>query len=208
MSHREVSERQARLEFLIESASRTFAIHGIGDSSLDLIAREAEYTRRTLYSYFKGRDEIVLSVFLRDLKTRIAVHEEAVQTARGGLNKLISWAESYLHHALDHPDSFRLQSYVDFNGINHDRIDADLLKSFNELNEQLRGQLRSIFEEGLRDRCFLPGLNVDICVSQFVHSMRAILSVTISEGGSIACADPQYYFFSFLGVFIRGIRRI
>lgn len=208
MSHREASERQARLDFLIESASRTFAVHGVDDSSLELIAREAEYTRRTLYSYFTGRDEIVLSVLLRDLKTRIAVHEEAVRTVRGGLNKLIKWADSYLQYALENPDSFRLQSYVNYNGINRDRIDADLVENFYRFNEQLRGQLRSIFEDGIRERCFLPGLNIDICVSQFVHAMRAILSVTISEGGSTACVDPQFYFFSFLSVFIRGIQRI
>ncbi len=207
MSHREASERQARLDFIIESASRTFAGHGVDASSLDLIAREAEYTRRTLYSYFKGRDEIVLSVFLRDMRTRIVVQEEAVQMVRGGLNKLIKWADSYLHYTLENPDSFRLQSYVDYKGINPDRIDADLFRDFNEINEQWADQLRSIFEEGIRDRCFIPGLNIDICVSQFVHSMRAILSVVISDGDSIACADPQFYFFSFLGVFIRGIER-
>ncbi len=207
MSHREASERQARLDFLIESASRTFAVHGVDDSSLDLIAREAEYTRRTLYSYFTGRDEIVLSVFLRDLKSRIAIHEEAVRTVRGGLNKLIKWADSYMCYSMQNPDSFKLQSYVDYEGINRDRIDADLIRDFNNANEQLAEQLRSIFREGVREGCFMPGLNIDLCVSQFVYSVRAILGRALSDSYSVPSVDREYYFLNFLGVFIHGIEK-
>ncbi len=207
MSHREASERQARLDFLIESASKTFAVHGVEASSLDLIAREAEYTRRTLYSYFKGRDEIILSVFLRDLKLRLAFQENAIHTLRGGLNKLIRWADSFLSYSLQNPDSLRLQAYVDYKSFNRERIDDGLIKEYDAVNERLADQLRSVFMEGVRDGCFIPGLDLDLCVSLFDSSIRAILNRTLSEDNPIASVDPEYYFFSFLGLFIRGIER-
>jgi AcrR family transcriptional regulator len=55
------------------------------------IARAASYTRRTLYAYFRSRDEILLTLFTRALATRWEVQAAAMVGASTGLEKLLVW---------------------------------------------------------------------------------------------------------------------
>lgn len=50
---------------LIDTATRLFRRHGYHATGIDRIAREAGVTKRTMYSYFRSKEELILTV-LRD----------------------------------------------------------------------------------------------------------------------------------------------
>ncbi len=47
------------------AADRLFAEHGINKTTMDEIAREAQYSKATLYVYFKSKDEIFYYIVLK-----------------------------------------------------------------------------------------------------------------------------------------------
>lgn len=49
-------------------AEQLFSVQGIEKTSMDQIAKEADYSKSTIYVYFKHKDEIILYLVLRGLK--------------------------------------------------------------------------------------------------------------------------------------------
>jgi transcriptional regulator GlxA family with amidase domain len=57
---REKKRRETKLR-IAESALNLFIVNGFEATTLDEIAKEAAISRRTFFSYFKSKDEIMLA---------------------------------------------------------------------------------------------------------------------------------------------------
>jgi len=199
-------QREACKRFIIDAARRVFDEKGVENTNMDDIASAANYTRRTLYAYFKSRDEISLSIFIEDLITRWEEQKKKLAEAGTGLEKIIKWAESLYSFTLRHPHSIHLQLYWDLKGIDRDRISEEIFASFEKINDELAEGLREIFGLGVKDGSLRPDLKIDITISQFLYSFRNILNRAISSTYSFAYFDPDEYVASYLDLFKRGIQ--
>ena len=87
MSRSEI-ETQTRRNFILDAARQLFAAKDLDSCSMDDIATAAEYTRRTLYSYFKTRDELYLLIHMEDTALRWERQQEAIKEVKGGLDRI------------------------------------------------------------------------------------------------------------------------
>jgi len=188
---RKAIERNTKKEFILLAARRLFDEKSIENTSMDDIALASEYTRRTLYAYFKSRDEISLSVFVDDLSARWNEQKKELAKADTGLGKIIKWAESFYSFTLRHPHSIHMQVYWDFKGIDRRLIGDELFTSFEAINNELVEGLRAIFHLGSEDGSLRPDLNVDLSISQFLYSFRSIVNRALSSTYSFAYFDPD-----------------
>ena len=62
-------------EAIIEAAARAFARHGFHGTTIEQLAREAGYSASSLYTYFKGKDEIYAA-----LQETVATKFETLRT--------------------------------------------------------------------------------------------------------------------------------
>ncbi|UCG63206.1 MAG: TetR/AcrR family transcriptional regulator [Candidatus Zixiibacteriota bacterium] len=203
---RKAAERQARRDYILAAARRLFATKGADNTSMEDIAREADYTRRTLYSYFESRDEVCVMVLTDDLKVRWETQQKAIAHASTGLDKIINWGTSFYDFARANSHSMRLQYYMDFKGIDPRRISKGIFKAFEKINNELAEGLREIFHLGIRDGSLRPDLNIDMSISQYLYTLRSILNRALSPSYSFASFDPDEYVKHYLDLFIRGIR--
>ncbi len=203
---RKAIEREIRKKFILEAARRLSDEKGIESTSMDDIALAAEYTRRTLYAYFRSRDEISLSILVEDLQARWKEQKPQLARADTGLGKILKWAESLYSFTQRHPSSIRLQLYWDFKGIDRKLISDEIFASFESINSELAEGLREIFQLGLNDGSLRPDLEIDLSISQFLYSFRAILNRALSSTYSFAYFEPDEYVKHYLEIFARGIR--
>jgi len=199
-------EREARQHFVLNAARRVFTEKGVENTRMEDIAVAVDYTRRTLYAYFRGRDEICLLVLLEDLAVRWAVQQQAMRKALTGLSKVLAWGESFWVYAKQNPHSMRLQFYWDFRGLDRDRIGSDTLAAFEKLNDELADGLRTVFHLGIRDGSLRPDLRIDLCISQYIYGLRTVLNRALSRSYSFAGFDPDEYVQHYLDLFRRGIQ--
>jgi AcrR family transcriptional regulator len=199
-------ERVARRRFVIDAARRLLSRQGVEDLTMENIAIEAGYTRRTLYSYFKSRDEILLIILGEDLAQRWASQRQAIAPAKTGLEKVIAWGESLYAYASANQAAMSLQLYWDFKGINQNRISPTVFSEFETINEELAGGLREIFRLGISDHGLRPDLDVDICISQYLYTLRAIIHRALTPTYSFAQFDPDDYVRHYLQLFSTAIR--
>ena len=203
---RKTMEREARQRFVLDAARQVFMDRGVENTRMEDIATAVDYTRRTLYAYFRGRDEICLLVFLADLAVRWDMQREAMQKASTGLSKVLAWGESHWEYAGQNPHAMRLQFYWDFRGVDRDRIGADNLAAFEEFNNKLADGLRTAFRLGIRDGSLRSDLQIDLCISQYTYGLRSALNRALSRSYSFATFDPDEYVQHYLDLFCRGIR--
>jgi len=204
--NRKEMEKESRMGFITSAARRLFGEKGIENTTMDDIAASSDYTRRTLYAYFKSFDEICLLVLLEDQAVRWELQKKAVAAADTGLAKLRAWAESLYQFVRHNPQYVRLEVYWDFRGLNPGIIDRKLFRRFKKQNEELAEGLRSIFRQGISDGSMRDDLHVDMCISQFLYSYRSIMNRAMSPGYSFAEFEADEYVKHYLDLFCRGIR--
>lgn len=199
-------DRKAQQQLILTAARQVFVEKGIESTSMDDIAVAAKYTRRTLYAYFKSRDDVCLALFVDDQTERWQRQKEAVAHESTGLSKLLVWAEVLYEFSKERPHTLSLQLYWDLHGIKRDTISNDIFAAFEEINNQLADGLREIFRLGVGDRTMRPDLEIDMTISQFLYAYRAVLNRALSSDYSFARFDPDQYVASFVELFTRGIR--
>jgi len=115
------------------------------------------------------------------------------------------WAESLYGSWKENPHAMRLEQYWDFHGIEPEQISPDFFRDFEALNDELAEGLREIFRGGIEDGSLRPELPLDACISQFIYSLRAVLSRALSTSYSFSSIDPDQYVQHFLDLFGRGV---
>jgi AcrR family transcriptional regulator len=102
------TKRGQRRPGLLSAARQLFFEHGYAGTTMERVAREAGFSKRTIYLYFKNKDELFLSVGeegLVLLRERI----ESIPTDRMSVEEGVATIlDVYLRFAREHPQFFRI----------------------------------------------------------------------------------------------------
>lgn len=202
---RRAQEREARGRFILVAASGLLVGKRPGEISMDEIAAAAEYTRRTLYSYFKSRDDIWLRIHLEDMRYRWGAQQQALVGVETAPARITTWAETLYKHWKANPHAMKVEQYWDYKGIERDRVSPDIFSEFEAINSELAVELGVMFQGGIDEGSLRPELPVDACVSQFVYALRAVLGRALSSSYSFLDLDPDQYVQHHLDQYLRSI---
>lgn len=64
---------------IIDAAEKLFFSKGYENTSMDEVAKEAEYSKRTLYAYFNSKEQIYFEIMIRGYRLLIATLEDALR---------------------------------------------------------------------------------------------------------------------------------
>lgn len=78
IAERKEKEKLIKRKNIIDAAIRVFSVKGFESTTMDDIAREAEYTKKTLYSYFNSKEELYYKIILTGFKTYNSMSEEII----------------------------------------------------------------------------------------------------------------------------------
>ena len=107
-------EKLAREAEILAAAEKLFTQHGFEQVTMDTVAKEAEFTKRTLYQYFPSKEDLFFAVVLRGFQQMFAYMGGASEQGANGFEKLKLAARGYYQFYTDHPGTFRLMAYVGY----------------------------------------------------------------------------------------------
>ncbi len=108
IQERKQREREARRAAIINTAMKIFLKKGLSNTTMEEIAEKAEYSKATLYLYFKNKEELFIATLILVFKQFIAVLEDH-QAKAGNLEKRIrSIGEAYLDFFERFPGHYKL----------------------------------------------------------------------------------------------------
>ncbi len=192
---REEKERKRRA--ILDAAIKVFAERGFHGSRISDVAKEAGVAEGTIYLYFKGKDDLLLSVFSK----RVGTFVENVRATVAGMStpqeKLRAIVENHFSHLEGDPPlaqviQIELRSCSAFmrGGVSPE------LKAY-------LGIIEGILEEGKAKGTFRPDLNVKLAAKAFFGMMDEVATVWVL-GRKRPLTEMAGEIFS---IFYQGIKR-
>ena len=92
------SERGDKRDALLRAAIDTFAARGFFNAQVADVARAAGVAAGTVYLYFRGKDDLLISIFERTMKAAIAEGRQSVGALNDPIERLRAIARLHLDH--------------------------------------------------------------------------------------------------------------
>jgi len=150
---RSTKVREFRREDIVDAAERIFFSKGFTTTTMDDIAREAEYTKKTLYSYFASKDEFYDAIVLRGFETLNSIFDHVLWERReaNGFDQLDSLGKSYITYIEEHAKYFEAialyESRREESGVSS-RLAGAVAAAGSRSSELLIGCVRKGIEDG------------------------------------------------------------
>jgi len=108
-SERKEKEKEIRRDFIIEAAEKLFFTKGYSVATMDDIAGEAEYSKRTVYVYFNSKEQIYFEIMVRGYKILIGMMETHINSEKNGdaLDKIKQIGSTLYKFSKEYPDYFK-----------------------------------------------------------------------------------------------------
>lgn len=172
-------------EQILKAAEKLFSEKGYVQTTIEDISRASEYSRRTIYAYYKSKDDILHHIIekgLKELKTEI---EDSVNQNDNFVEKYMAICMAMGRYQRDYP-----HSAGNVNGANSADFDfsdmSDAIASIITLGKEINAILSSFIEkgqeEGIVRKDAVPMLTVYVLWS----SISALLSLADTKGQFIS----------------------
>jgi AcrR family transcriptional regulator len=172
---------------ILEVATREFAEHGLAGARVDEIAARTRTTKRMIYYYFGGKEQLYIEV-LEAAYARIRSVEREVDVEhldpREAIRRL---AELTFDHHDSHPEFIRLVSIENIHHAEHMRKS----KRLANLNHPAIALIERILERGHADQLFrrdVDAIDVHMVISSFCvfrvanrHTFRTLFERDLTD---------------------------
>ncbi len=146
MARKEQSQRDKdrRISDIIIASKVIFFEKGYVNTTMQDIAEKSELSRRTIYLYFKSKEDISYYILKEALSSLLRIAQNSIDTNKTGMERLIDFKNAYINFFKEEFQDFYFTIFLDFK-INTQLVSSDDIKScFLILN-----QIVNIVEESI-----------------------------------------------------------
>ena len=106
---RKEKERLVRKNDMIGAAERVFFEKGFENSTMDDIAKEAEFTKKTIYSYFKNKEELYYEIMLLGFKALNNLYDKTISEniEISEIEKIKKLGQTFVKFSRNYPGYFK-----------------------------------------------------------------------------------------------------
>lgn len=153
---RKEREKLQRQREIIDAAEKIFARDGFEHASMNEIAKESEFTKRTLYQYFIDKSDLYLAVALRLYNEMYDSLKTMELTQKNGLDKIIAIFLSYYEFYKMNESKFRI--IYDIGNVRKESENPKILE-FLKIDQLMFQKLEELIIEGQEDGSISKRLN-------------------------------------------------
>lgn len=175
---------------IIRAAEKLFLVKGIESTTMDNIAKEAEYSKATIYVYFKNKEEIISSITLISMKMYLNTIKEAIAQSTDIYEQYYVICYSLVNFHRDYPFYYECL-------LREINVEIDLEetpKVYREIynaGEEINKVIGSILERGIK----LGIIRSDIHMIETVFLLWAGISSVIK-----LAVEKEKYLSKFFGI--------
>ncbi|NHJ20908.1 MAG: TetR/AcrR family transcriptional regulator [Candidatus Lokiarchaeota archaeon] len=100
---RKQRETELRKKIILEATERLFLSEGYEKTTMDEIARQSEFSKGTLYNYFKSKDELYLAIGIKAYELICEYTERFTSKEKPGLSQLMAIGYAFYEFTKDYP---------------------------------------------------------------------------------------------------------
>ena len=182
---------------LLDAAERLFADKGFENTAIDEVAKEAGFTKRTLYQYFESKEDLFYAVVLKGARKLLLMYEEAMSRGNNTLEKIRYGNQAYLQFYFDNLKMFRLLNY---RPANRNNSESSLYFKELEVMDSIRMKYYvELVAEGKADGSINPNLDTTKAVFFAFFSPYSLLYTisSMSMWEKLDLEEDEFLQFSF-----------
>jgi AcrR family transcriptional regulator len=106
---RKEKEREIRRNDIIDAAERVFFSKGYDKATMDDVAKEAEFSKRTVYVYFRSKEQIYFDIMTRGYRLLIAMLKDDLQKEKDcdAIERIRRLSLALYRFSRDYPEYFK-----------------------------------------------------------------------------------------------------
>lgn len=113
ISERNRKMTKIKMDEIIDGMEKALRSKSYDRLTIDDVAREAEYSKKTVYSYFRSKDEIRLALLNRKFNLLYEKLQDAIAgNGKRGIEKIVLLGRAYYGFAKEYPEY--MQAIIDF----------------------------------------------------------------------------------------------
>lgn len=151
-------ERQVREGDIVAAAEKVFAQKGFNDASMDEIAQEAQFTKRTLYLYFENKEELFFAAAINGFKMLLVYLQKASEKEQTGFMKIFQGSRGYYRFYKEFPGTLRLIGEIG-QVKNKTKKDSQRLQELMQIDNEIFQWVARVIAEGKVDKSIRDDLD-------------------------------------------------
>lgn len=188
---------------IIRASEKLFLKNGIENTSMDDIAREAGYSKATLYVYFKNKDEIIGAITLLGMKAFLDYVRNCLMEHKDFKSQYFALCYALVDFQKEHPFYFECV----FSEINVDLELEETPKVYYEIyevGEEINQEILKIFQEGVKEDLLRRDIQLPLASFIFWASIHGIIRMSkeknkyLQKGMGVSSEDFLQYSFELL----------
>ncbi len=164
-------EKENRRNEILAAAEKLFFSKGYFNTTIDEIASEADFTKKTVYSYFGSKDAIYGEIVLRGIGVLVELFEKALLTEGNGHDKVYGIGKAYKKFFTAHRDYFKIMPHAKL--VQPDESSMEVFQKVMAKNRRTLEIMITVIAQGAAD----GSIRTDIAPDKL-----ALLIVSFSEG--------------------------
>ncbi|TGE35613.1 TetR/AcrR family transcriptional regulator [Desulfosporosinus fructosivorans] len=183
-TERKEKEKNIRREDIINAAEKIFFLKGYESSTMDEVAKIAEYTKKTLYSYFQSKEQLLQAIIFRAYWTlnKIINTELSDKINLTGLAKLKLLGETFIQFTSRYPKYF--ETLVLYNSANSElSADDEFRKASDNEGEITLAYLVNVIKEGVSDNSIRSDIHIQKTAFVLYANIIGISSLVLNKEG-------------------------
>lgn len=186
IADRRLEEKDRRRGEILDAAAAVASRDGIGNITMDQVAKQARLSRALLYVYFRDRDDLHLGLGERALEQLKARFAHAAASAGNGLAQVQAIGRAYVDFAREHPVYFDALSYFHASVADVEAMSGcigDCLHTGNEVH----GLLMQCLEAGMQDGSIARAAGQPAAIAMTLWGfMHGIIQISTTKAGVLS----------------------
>ncbi len=152
VAERKEREKEQRRNDILDAAEQIFFSKGVENATMDEVAAEAEFSKGTLYLYFKNKNELFHGIICRALEKLYELFLSASGGESTGLRKILAIGRAYHKFYMDEPDYFTALLHQEKLEVDKELLENSIsFACCQEVGNNIFAFLRQCIEEGIAD---------------------------------------------------------
>ncbi len=166
-------EQLEREDAIVTKAEELFCKYGFEKTSMDVLAKESEFTKRTLYRYFTSKEDLFFAVAVKGRSRLLEIIRDRSMKGKTGFEKIRLSYYAYYEYYCKYPQLLQLSNMVGAVKPASPGIDMPHRREFMDMDKELFQDLMKVFQEGKSDGSIRPDLET---------SLLALSSIFVATG--------------------------
>jgi AcrR family transcriptional regulator len=180
IAERKLLEKEKRKKSILKSARKVFKKVGFENTSMDLIAEEAQLSKGTLYLYFKSKDDLFINSLLEDqLITLDNLFKQSEQKMSSVVDIILAYTDSYYDFTEKFPDFFNLLVGINSSeSLNIENLSLETREKIQELEKRIFLERVRVFQRGIEEGIFEEKFSACYAVTQLWVSITGAIHLS------------------------------